>query len=69
MRPRLSLKGRGLQILAQREHSRSELRRKLLTHARVDATEESNPTLQVEVVPYVNFDGLESVSIVLTGAP
>lgn len=34
MRPRLSLKGRGLQILAQREHSRSELRRKLLVHAK-----------------------------------
>jgi regulatory protein len=33
-RPRLSLRGRGLQILAQREHSRSELRRKLLQHAR-----------------------------------
>jgi regulatory protein len=30
----ISLKGRGLQILAQREHSRSELRRKLLLHAR-----------------------------------
>lgn len=34
MRPRLSLKGRGLQILAQREHSRSELRRKLLIYAK-----------------------------------
>lgn len=33
-KPRLSLKGRGLQLLAQREHSRSELRRKLLQHAR-----------------------------------
>jgi len=33
-KPRLSLKGRGLQILAQREHSRSELRRKLVQHAR-----------------------------------
>lgn len=32
MRPRLSLKARGLQWLAQREHSRSELRRKLLAH-------------------------------------
>lgn len=39
MKPRLSLKGRGLQILAQREHSRSELRRKLLVHARKPAAE------------------------------
>jgi regulatory protein len=50
MRPRLSLKGRGLQILAQREHSRSELRRKLLVHARADAAEEANPAEQVEAV-------------------
>lgn len=33
MKPRLSLKGRALQILAQRDHSRSELRRKLMAHA------------------------------------
>ena len=33
MRPRLSLKARALQLLAQREHSRLELRRKLLAHA------------------------------------
>ncbi len=38
MKPRLSLKGRGLQILSQREHSRSEMRRKLMTHARQPAT-------------------------------
>jgi regulatory protein len=50
MKPRLSLKGRGLQILAQREHSRSELRRKLLTHARADAAEEANPAEEVETV-------------------
>jgi regulatory protein len=50
MRPRLSLKGRGLQILAQREHSRSELRRKLLVHARADAAEDANPIEQVEAV-------------------
>lgn len=36
MRPRLSLKGRALALLAQREHSRSELRRKLLRHARAE---------------------------------
>jgi regulatory protein len=39
MKPRLSLKGRGLQILSQREHSRSELRRKLLVHARAAQAE------------------------------
>ncbi|HET6598535.1 MAG TPA: recombination regulator RecX [Burkholderiaceae bacterium] len=32
-----SLKARALQYLAQREHSRLELRRKLLPHARADA--------------------------------
>ncbi len=31
--------------------------------------DEPTDTLQVDVVPYVNFDGLESVSVVLTGAP
>ncbi len=50
MKPRLSLKGRGLQILAQREHSRSELRRKLLVHAQQDAAEASAATEQVEAV-------------------
>lgn len=40
MKPRLSLKGRGLQILSQREHSRSELRRKLLVHARAAQAED-----------------------------
>ena len=39
MKPRLSLKGRGLQILSQREHSHSELRRKLLVHARAAQAE------------------------------
>ena len=43
MKPRLSLKGRGLQILAQREHSRSELRRKLMTHARKPAGADEPP--------------------------
>lgn len=37
MKPRLSLKGRALQLLAQREHSRLELRRKLLRRLRDDA--------------------------------
>jgi regulatory protein len=50
MKPRLSLKGRGLQILAQREHSRSELRRKLMVHAQKDEAEAGAATEQVEVV-------------------
>lgn len=50
MKPRLSLKGRGLQILAQREHSRSELRRKLLDHAQKDEAEAGPATEQVEAV-------------------
>ncbi len=51
MKPRLSLKGRGLQILAQREHSRSELRRKLLVHARKDEeAEAASATERVEAV-------------------
>ena len=37
MSPRLSLKGRALQWLAQREHSRLELHRKLLRCLREDA--------------------------------
>jgi regulatory protein len=37
MRPRLSLKARALQLLAQREHSRIELRRKLLAYAGQEA--------------------------------
>ena len=36
MNPPLSLKGRALQLLAQREHSRLELRRKLLRRLRDD---------------------------------
>ena len=32
-RPQLSLKGRALRYLSQREHSRSELERKLAKHA------------------------------------
>jgi regulatory protein len=51
MKPRLSLKGRGLQIMSQREHSRSELRRKLLLHARKEEeTEATAAAEQVEAV-------------------
>jgi regulatory protein len=44
MKRRLSLRGRGVQLLSQREHSRQELRRKLLQHLRKlhsDATSEA----------------------------
>lgn len=44
MKPRLSLKGRALQLLSQREHSRLELRRKLLRPPR--ARRPSHPTGQ-----------------------
>ena len=56
MKPRLSLKGRGLQILAQREQSRSELRRKLLVHARrpvEDTAEPVDPAAAAEQVEAV----------------
>ncbi len=38
-RPQRSLKGRALQWLAQREHSRAEMQRKLLPHARALAAQ------------------------------
>ena len=37
--PRRSLKSRAIQLLAQREHSRIELQRKLMAHARAEAHE------------------------------
>lgn len=42
-RPPLSLKARALQCLAQREHSRVELRRKLLAHAARPAADAALP--------------------------
>jgi regulatory protein len=48
-RPSLSLKARALQWLAQREHSRIELRRKLLRRARLDAQDgDDDPAPAVE---------------------
>ncbi|MFT3663731.1 recombination regulator RecX [Piscinibacter sp.] len=41
--PPRSLKGRALQWLAQREHSRAEMQRKLLPHARALAAEAPEP--------------------------
>ncbi|MBX3604512.1 MAG: recombination regulator RecX [Piscinibacter sp.] len=50
--PQRSLKGRALQWLAQREHSRAELRRKLLPHARALAAlgEEGEAPAQVDAL-------------------
>ena len=44
MKPPLSLKGRALQWLAQREHSRLELRRKLLQRLRDDHRHDCRPS-------------------------
>lgn len=41
--PRRSLKSRAIQLLAQREHSRVELQRKLMAHARAEAREARPP--------------------------
>lgn len=48
-RPTLSLKARALQLLAQREHSALELRRKLLAHARKHAAGTPEPGRQARV--------------------
>jgi regulatory protein len=49
MTQHLSLKGRGLQWLAQREHSHRELKRKLLKAARADSTADPD-ALQQEAI-------------------
>lgn len=61
MKPRLSLKGRGLQILAQREHSRSELRRKLLAHARTLQAEALAASPAPEAAPAEPVEQVEAV--------
>ena len=48
VRQRLSLKGRALAWLAQREHSRSELRRKLLRVARAEQVERVGEPLKAD---------------------
>ena len=48
VRPRLSLKARAIGWLAQREHSRSELKRKLLRRARADAAADAARVAQGE---------------------
>ena len=49
MKAPLSLKGRALTLLAQREQSASELRRKLLRHARADEVAEGDAASRVEL--------------------
>jgi regulatory protein len=44
----LSLKGRALRWLAQREHSRAELRRKLLPHARAESDDPTAAATRVD---------------------
>ena len=49
--PQLSLKGRALRWLAQREQSRAELRRKLLPHAVAQAQVQGQAQLRAEADP------------------
>jgi len=51
MRARPSLKARGIQLLAQREHSRSELRAKLLRHALAEHAERQAQQGEAAVAP------------------
>jgi regulatory protein len=57
--PRLSLKARALKWLAQREHSRLELRRKLLAAASQDAQGGANPSDPAPAIDAL-LDWLES---------
>jgi len=58
--PARSLQARALQCLAQREHSRAELRRKLLAHASAqDASAEDEPTDDVVAQVDAVLDWLE----------
>ncbi len=59
MKPQRSLKGRALQWLAQREQSRSELRRKLLPHAVAEAEAASEAGAPAtELAPAARVDAL-----------
>ena len=59
MKAQRSLKGRALQWLAQREQSRSELRRKLLPHAVAETEAAAEPDLQTpELTPTARVDAL-----------
>ena len=59
MKAQRSLRGRALRWLAQREQSRSELRRKLLPHAVAEAEAAAEADSQVaEVTPAARIDAL-----------
>lgn len=57
--PRRSLKSRAIQLLAQREHSRVELQRKLMAHARAEVRE-ATPTAQAAADADASDDAGES---------
>jgi regulatory protein len=67
MKRRLSLRGRGVQLLSQREHSRQELRRKLLQHLRkLHSEAESGLTEPIEPIePTEAIDADQQVDDVL----
>jgi len=52
MRPKLSLQGRALALLALREHSPSELRRKLHRHARAEAVQAAVAAVAAAASPF-----------------
>ena len=60
-----TLKGRALQWLSQREHSRSELRRKLLPHARAQALARTPDNAALEDSEPVGPDATARVEAVL----
>lgn len=64
-KPPRSLKGRALQLLAQREQSRVELRRKLLLHARAEDAERLRLELGDSLDPCDARDAAERVEAVL----
>lgn len=67
----LSLRGRGLALLAQRDHSRIELKRKLMRHARADvewARASKRPVDQDEPHSDTNADANADVAVVLAAA-
>ncbi|SHN01376.1 RecX family transcriptional regulator [Rhizobacter sp. OV335] len=65
MKRRLSLRGRGVQLLSQREHSRQELRRKLLQHLR-KLHSEAESGLPEPIEPTEPIDADQQVDDVLT---
>jgi regulatory protein len=63
VKPRLSLKGKGVQLLSQRDHSRVELRRKLLAHARKTQELQKLQELSKEQLPLQSqADGADPAS-------